>query len=141
MFIEGVGEVRSFLDGRSFLEGAPFRSGYFVITSVVGMGALLGDAYLVYRCWPMRNGLAVLGLAGLIAIQIIYQWWRIWRYYAVIRKLYSRKRLAEAEDGTALDAALRIAAGGLIDILFYSYGMVIVALAIIGLLLMRLQKP
>ena len=105
------------------------------------MGALLGDAYLVYRCWPMRNGLAVLGLAGLIAIQIIYQWWRIWRYYAVIRKLYSRKRLAEAEDGTALDAALRIAAGGLIDILFYSYGMVIVALAIIGLLLMRLQKP
>jgi len=48
------------------------------------------------------------------------------------------KQQEEAEDGTPVDAALRIAAGGLTDLLFYSYGMLIVALAIVWLLLKHL---
>ena len=50
----------------------------------------------------------------------------------------SMKQQEEAEDGTPVDAALRIAAGGLTDLLFYSYGMLIVALAIVWLLLKHL---
>jgi len=49
------------------------------------------------------------------------------------------KSQKEGEEGTPLDAALRISAGGLTDFLFYSYAMIIVALAVIELILKHIE--
>jgi hypothetical protein len=139
LFIANIGEIRAFLDGRCFLRNGPLQSGYFLVASLVGLVAFVADGYLIYRQWSVPHMMGMCGLAGLIGIQIVYQWWRALRYYAMIRKLYSLRTQTEAQDGTPLDAALRIATGGLTDILFYSYGMLIVSLAIIGLILRHLE--
>jgi hypothetical protein len=55
-----------------------------------------------------------------------------------MRELYST--ISEEErKGAASDLALRVAAGGIVDLLFYSYGMMLFALAIIGFLLTRID--
>ena len=134
-----VGEVRAYLDGRSFLTSHPSRSGYFLVASLLGLSALITDGYLIYQQWSVPNMMGMCGLEGLIGIQIVYQWWRTLRYYAMIRRLYSMKSQKEGEEGTPLDAALRISAGGLTDFLFYSYAMIIVALAVIELILKHIE--
>jgi hypothetical protein len=63
--IERMSDVGNFLDGCSFLTGSPFRSGYFMAMSVVGLGATALDVYLLYRHWELGcSPLAMLGPAS-----------------------------------------------------------------------------
>ena len=133
-------DFRTFLDGRRFMTDSPFRSGYFVVASVAGLGAVLTDAYLIVRHWQTLNEGVVITLGIVIGVQLIYQWWRTLRYYSQIRKLDATKAEGEAKEGTPLDGALRLATGGLTDILFYCYGMTLVALILIGVLLTHLDR-
>lgn len=112
MFVTGVGDLRKFLDGQKLLVFKPIRSGFFVITGLVGMLAFLVSVYVDYRLWLRGKPEAAFAFGGLICIQIIYQWWRTLGYYAIIRKLYSLRGENEAKEGPSIDAALRIAVGG-----------------------------
>ena len=131
-------KIRGFIDGHIFFENSPFSSRYFRIASFVGLVSVVVDVYLIVEHWHALNIIVTVLLGAQIGVQLIYQWWRTWSYYSKIRKLYSMKSEEEAKEGSPLDLALRIAAGGLTDGLFYSYGMTLVALFIIGILLTRL---
>jgi hypothetical protein len=139
MLVSPLDDIRSFLDGRRFLKDSPFRSGYFWVVSAMGLAAILVDAYILYRHWQSLNVFVAILLGVPIGAQLIYQWLRTLRYYSRVRELYLRKSDEEAQDGSPLDSALRIAAGGLTDLLFYCYGMTLVALILVGALLTRLD--
>jgi len=134
-----MNDLRTFVDGRCFLTGSPFRSMHFVVASTLGLVAFVVDVCVIYRHRETLNIYVAVVLGILIGVQIIYQWWRALRYYSKIRKLYAMRSEEEARAGTPLDIALRIAAGGITDILFYCYGMTLVALILIGVLLTRLE--
>lgn len=138
MLVKHTSEMGSVIDGRTSLVGSPFRSIFFCIATIVGFISVSLDAYLVYRYWKFLGANTTIVLAVLIGVQLIYQWLRIWRYNSRIRELYSMRSESEAQEGTPLDVALRISLGGLTDVLFYSYGMTLLALTIIGALLKRL---
>ena len=127
--------LRTFIDGRRFLTDSPFRSGYFLTASLVGLGAVITAGFVTFRHWQKLNAGAIEIITIVIGLQLIYQWVRILRYYSKIRNLYAMKPEWEAKEGTPVDIALRIATGGLIEILFYCYGMTFVALFLIGAIL------
>jgi len=140
MFVNGIGELRNFLDGRKLLSAKPFQSGYFVVTGMTGVAALLANSYVAYKLWLTISHQAALILGALVGLQIVYQWWRALRYYGVIRRLYAMKSDLEATENSPLDAAIRIAVGGLTDILFYCYGMLLVTSIVIGALVRHLER-
>jgi hypothetical protein len=130
---------RSFVDGHSFIAGSPFRSAYFLAASIVGLALVVTDAYLVYRHWqttPIGVGLT---LGILIGIQSLYQWWRILRYREKIRSLCSKGQDKDAAEANSIPESVRVATGGMIDALFFSYGITLVSLILIGFLLTRLD--
>ena len=49
------------------------------------------------------------------------------------------KSADEAKEGSPLDLAIRIATGGLTDLLFYCFGITLVMLVVAGVLLMHLN--
>jgi hypothetical protein len=104
----------------------------------VALGAILVDAYIIYRHWRTAGVYAALILSTLIGVQLIYQWLRVLRYYAKLRDLYSGSD-EEIRAGSPLGVALRIAAGGMINLLFFSFGTILLALILIGVLLTRLD--
>jgi hypothetical protein len=101
----------------------------------LGFITLATDVYLIWRFrYALRINVAIV-LALPIGLQLIYQWWRALRYFRKVRELYSAKLDYEAKDGTPLDAALRVATGGISDILFYCYGIELMSLVVIWWLL------
>jgi hypothetical protein len=130
-----MSKLDNFSDGRAFLLRSPFRSMHFLIVSSVGGACLVMVVYLLSSYKQILTAPTRMTIAVLIGLQIIYQWWRILRYYSRIRQLYSIRLEGEAKVETPLDMGLRIAAGGLIDMLFYCYGMTFVLLFVIGVLL------
>jgi hypothetical protein len=129
-----------YIDGRRFLTQSPLRSTWFLIPTALGVAALIIDAALLVRYQHLLNVNASIALGALVGAQLIYQWWRTLRYYRKIRELYTTKAGDEAEDGSPLDLALRIAAGGLSDVLFYSYGMALIMLIVTGVLLAHMNQ-
>jgi hypothetical protein len=132
---------RTFMDGRSFLIDSPFRSGRFWIVTALGLGAFATDILILILFRHLLSVYIIAGLAVLVGVQIVYQWWRILRYYARIRSLYSMKSADEAEEGSPLDLALRVAAGGLSDLLFYCFGMALIMLVVLGAFLAHIDRP
>jgi len=61
-------------------------------------------------------------------------------YFSRIRKLYSMVSKENGIEDHPLEIALRLATRGLTDILFYCYGMLLVALVLIGVLLGHLER-
>jgi hypothetical protein len=133
-----MSDTGNFTDGRGLLTTSPFRSGQFIVTTLVAMGSILVDAYIVYRHWRTAGVYAALILSILIGVQLIYQWLRALRYYAKLRDLYSGPDEG-IRAGSPLGVALRIAAGGMINLLFFSFGTILLALILIGVLLTRLD--
>lgn len=135
-----MSDIGNFLGGRSgFSERSPFRSASFLIASIVGLGSVVIDVYLVYRHWYTTPAYVAVILSTPIGAQLIYQWFRVLRDHAKLRELYSKGSTEETKDGSLLDVAARVSARGMIDLLFFSYGIAIFALILIGLLLSRLD--
>ena len=134
-----MSDIGNFMDGRNLLTGSPFRSVYFLIASVAGTACIVVDVYLLYRHRQTLTIYAVLILSTLIGLQSIYQWWRTLRFCSKMRELYSKASEEGMKEGAHLDVALRVAAGGMIDLLFFSYGITFIALILIGFLLSRLD--
>jgi hypothetical protein len=135
-----MSDIGNSLGGRSgFSERSPFRSPSFLIASIVGLGSVVIDAYLVYRHWYTAPAYVAAILSTPIGAQLIYQWFRVLRDQAKLRELYSKGSVEETKDGSLLDVAARVSARGMIDQLFFSYGIAIFALILIGLLLSRLD--
>ena len=132
-----MGDIGNFIDGRGLLTRSPFRSGYFVVASLMAVGCLLASAYIICRYWRAMGVYNAFVLGSLISVEQIYQWWRALRYYAKLRELYSGSDV-EMREGSPLGIALRVAAGGIVDLLFYSYGTILFILILIGVLLGRL---
>ena len=128
------GDIRGLLDGQRFLVQRPFRSGCFVVMSAVAVLCLLIDAVSVFHSTGAPNERLVLFLGIAIGLQVVALWRRAVRYYSHIRQLYASRQLDVASNAT-LDLVIRIAAGGLTDLLFYSFGMLVTALVMVwGLL-------
>lgn len=124
------------IDGNNFMTSSPFRSGYFLFATALGLASAVVDIYLIYRHWHTAPGYVVPILAIPIGLQLLYQWWRILRYRSKIRILCLT---GQGDDKRALDIGTRIAVGGMIDLSFYSNGIAFFALILIGCLLTRLD--
>jgi hypothetical protein len=121
-----------FIDGRRFLAESPFRSAYFLVATALGLSTVVLAIAILYRNRNSAHEQSLVLVVGLAFIQLIYQWWRILRYYSRIRSLYAERPENEAREGSPLDLALRTATGGLIDLLFYCYGIALLLLALIA---------
>ena len=130
-----MNEVGNFPDGQKLLTGSPLQSGYFLSMSMLGLAALLWDVYLICQYWHSLNMYFIWALIGFIGIQLIYLWLRVVRYFAKLRSLYIPGFYEETKGGSSLDIALRIATGALNEILFYSYGLILCTLILVGVLL------
>jgi hypothetical protein len=126
-------DIGTFVDGRPFLIGSPFTSIFFCVASGLGLVSVGVLVYVVYHGSSVP-GLSII-LIVLVGLQLVYQWWRALRYYSRVRELYSVKSEIETQDSSPLELALRIATGGLTDLLFYCYGISLTMLVIIGVLL------
>ena len=131
-----MSDVRNFVGGGN---NSPFRSVSFWFATVVGLGTVVIDIYLVYRHWHTAPAYVAFILSTPIGAQLIYQWSRVLRDCAKLRELRSKSSVEETKDGSLLDVAERVSVRGMIDLLFYSYGIAIFALILIGLLLTRLD--
>lgn len=135
-----MNEFGPLLDGRMFLANSPFRSWHFLGISVVGLGILIMDTYVLCRHWQTLPLSDVVALVVFIGVHTIYQWWRALLYYSKIRQLHSSMEISqEGNDMSPQETALRIAAGGVTDILFYSFGMTFIALGILASTLRHLE--
>ncbi len=134
-----MSEIGNFIDGRGLLTKSPFRSWYFLLVTVLCLGSIMIVAYLIYMHWQALGLGAICFLVVFICVQAINQWWRALRYYSRLRKLYAAETDGEAKARSPLDIALRIAAGGITDLLFYSFGTTICSLILIRFLLTRVD--
>jgi F0F1-type ATP synthase assembly protein I len=122
------------VEGRDETAAFSVRSSSFIAATIAGFVAVLIDGYLIWRYWGKAPNYVALFLGLLIGVQLVYQWLRVVRYCAKIRELDSES----LDQGTPRDAALKLAVGGMLDVLFFSYGIISVALILIGALLARL---
>jgi hypothetical protein len=134
-----MNDIGRFIDGRGLLTRSPFKSWLFVNSSVACLGSILLTAYIIVRHWHILNGNLGSCLAIFVGIHSFYQWVRVRRYYRRMQELYEAAVYEQPRDGSSLDIALRTAAGAIIDIVFYHFGMVLVCLFVIDGLLFRLD--
>jgi len=127
--------MQSFINGRCLLTRSPFRSGHFVFVSAMAVASIALVAYILCRYWHELNAFVAIVLAFPIGSQLLYQWLRALRYYSKIRELYSKRPAEDVLKGNSDEEALSIAVGGITDVLFYCYGMILCSLAIIAALL------
>jgi hypothetical protein len=96
-------------------------------------------AYLIHRHGDAIPGNFALTLALWIGLQTLIQWVRALRYYSRMRELYK----AEAREGltanSPLERALRIASGGIAELLFNSFLITLIALFMIMKLLTHID--
>jgi hypothetical protein len=130
-----MSDIGNFIEGRGSSAARPFHSFSFVLVSILGLGSVGFDVYLIFRHWRSAPAYVAAILSMPIGIQLIYQWFRVLRYRAKIRELYSKG----SDAGSGLNPAVVVAVRGMIDILFFSYGIALFALILIGLLLSRLE--
>jgi hypothetical protein len=131
-----MGSVSNLFDGG---KDSPFRKGTFLFVSAVALGSVVADAYLVYRHMQTTPVYVAVILSTPIGVQLVYQWFRVLLGCAKMQELRAKSSTEEKKDGSLLDAAARMYVRGMIDLLFYSYGIAIFALILIGLLLSRLD--
>lgn len=111
----------------------------FLVASCLTLASIALDAYLIYRHWHTAPAYVVPILSIPIGLQLIYQWWRVLRYQAKIQDLYSKGVDIGVPKGSALDFTVRVATRAMIELLFFSNGMILLALILIGGLLTRLD--
>ena len=135
LLVRTMNSPSPFIDGRCFLADSPFRSAHFLVVTALGLSAVVVDIAILYRNRHAAHEHSLVLAGILVAIQLIYQWWRALRYYSKVRSLYAQRLGDEAREGSPLDLALRTATGGLADLLFYCYGIALVLLVFICLLM------
>ena len=131
-----MSNVSDIVDGG---DSSPLRSLSFLIVTIVGLVSVVIDVYLVYRYWHTAPMYVAFILSTPIGAQLIYQWVRVLRDCAKLRELRSKSSVEETKDNSLLGVAERVYVRGIIDQLFYSYGIAIFALILIWLLLSRLD--
>jgi len=131
-----MSDVCKLIDGDN---NSPFRSVSFLVVSAVGLGSVVIDIYLVYRHWHTAPAYVAVILSTPIGAQLVYQWFRVVRDCAKLQELRSKSSVEGTTDGSLLHVAARVSVGGMMDLLFFSYGIAIFALILIGLLLSRLD--
>ncbi len=126
-------DIEKFL-GVQNLSGSPFSSASFLAASVLGLTSIVTAAYLTYRLWDTSQTFAALVFAIPMGLQLVYQWCRVLKCRAKIREIYAKDFSAGIE-GSCVDVAVHVALRGLIDLLFFSYGVTMLALILIEFLL------
>jgi len=111
-----------------FMGSLPFRLPAFIGISGLAWMTVAFDAYILYRHRTAVGQGVGTALGVYIAVQLFYQWIRALRY---MRRLRSTANVSEP--------VLRAAEDGITEILLYSYGMILGALAVIEVLLTRLD--
>lgn len=138
--VKSRSNTTGWLDGSKLLTGSPFGSIPFLTASLLGLGCVVLDLYLIYRHWTILNPNTFLMLVLVIGVQLVGLWWRVLRYYAKIRSLFSEGASTNVETGEApVNTALRLSAGGITDILFWSYLLNLALLLLLSNLLFHLD--
>jgi len=135
-----MSEIGNFLDGRKFLTGSPFRSGYFITVSLIGLASIGFMVFIIQQHRRVLTTNYVIVLCSMIGGQTIYQWLRSLRYFRRIRELFSQAEISHGGTSDSIELALRVAAGAIVDILFYTSGMTLFSLFLIMWLLERLEQ-
>jgi hypothetical protein len=130
-----MSDIRAFIDGRRFSAASPFRSLSFMVASILGLGAVGLDVYLIFRHLHTAPAYVAMILSIPIGVQLIYQWWRALRCCKKVQEL----RLNASDGRSPVDSAVQVAVSGMLDVLFFSYGINLSALILIGLLLSSLD--
>jgi hypothetical protein len=125
--------MRNHTHEQDILDGVPYRSPLFWIATTTGAAAIIIDLYIVYRFSLQVPITFSLFLLILIGLQLVYQWWRPIRVCGEIRKLLTPG--LDNGDPNNYQTALRVAIRGTINMLFFSFGMVLFALLAIAFLL------
>jgi len=136
------GQVRraaDYIDGFGLLTRSPFRSAAFLTTSFAGLCCIGADTHVVYQHGGSSGMQSVLTLCLLLGVQVVYQWWGALRCLNRMRGLFSEAHM-EAAAGSPLLIALRVAAGGMLSLLFFCYCMVLLELVIVGALISRFDS-
>jgi hypothetical protein len=137
--MKGMRDTGNFADGRGLLRSSPFRSWQFVNASIAGLGCVVLNVYLLYR---HRHGLTTNNIVVVllpVCILLVGQWTRTLRYCSRIRELYSIASDNDIETGSPMDIALRVAAGGITEVLFWLYLTNLYTLIYVAVLLSRLD--
>lgn len=111
-----------------------FRSASFIAATIACLLAVLLDGYLIWRYWGKVPDYVPLVLSLPIGVQLVYQWFRVRQSCAKAQELASQR----AHQETSLDPALQLAVRGMLEVLFVSYGIIFIALSLIGALLGKL---
>ena len=113
----------------------PFALGSFIVVAVLGACAVAIDLYLIYRFWNTAPAYLFPILSVSIGLQLIYQWGRLLRYRAKVQDLCS----SISVDLAPVESIVRVASHEMLELLFFSYGTILVALIVIGILLSRME--
>jgi hypothetical protein len=147
VFVMRVNEFETFQEGSGLLSESrrsthirsPFRSEYFVMGSIFTMCSVVMIVYLICIHWRVLGIFGSFALVFFIGALVLYQWWRAFRWYSVIRKCCSEVAKEEVCAEPRLFSALGIAALGISNLMLYAAVLAFVALTVIGALLTHLD--
>jgi len=133
-----MSELGNYLDGRTLLTKPLIRSGYFVNASIPCLAVVLIAIYLVLTYHRVMTAYFVVVLCIYVGLHSFYQWWRSIRYLNRVRELRMNASEDQKTNGTQMDLALRVATGGIVDLLFFGSGMTVCSLVLVWALLRHL---
>ena len=138
-----MGDIENFLGCRRFPSASPFRSVSFLAASTLGLVTVVTSVYVTYRHWQSAPAYVAPSLIALIGLQLVYQWWRVLKYRARVRELHLNVQQesvsVSVKERSSIDTVVHFSARGMIDLLFFSNGMTLVALLVIERLLSQLD--
>jgi hypothetical protein len=122
---------RGSVDGRKFVSRSLLRSVSFLVSSATCLFCILYDISLAFRYWGEMhsNVTCVLFAVGMI---LLISWWGGFRYLLRLRSLYLEGLIEEVEQGSTMDIALGIAAGGITNLLLCLSGIGYLTVMFIG---------
>lgn len=100
----------------------PFRSVYFILTSVMGVGCIALDGYILYRYWQLLSAGWVLALVVVVGVQVLYQVVQVLRVIPQIKEFDSIVPDENLAPDSLLGEAIEAAVAQFMNKLFFSYG-------------------
>ncbi len=118
----------------------PFKSPYFIFTTIMGLCCVALDAYILARYGRTFAAAAVVLLIAVVALQVVYQIVQIIRIIPTIEEFDAIATAENLAPNSPLGDAIYAAVTRFVDKLFFSYG---ITLGLLGVLtvVMALRQP
>jgi hypothetical protein len=110
------------MDGKKFFSKSPFRSGYFIIATLVCAACMVLFAYTIYNYWSRLWQFEVLILFQVAWGGVAATWWRVFRYISRVRELFDGDLSETLEPSSPLNVVMNVAASAINELMFFLYG-------------------